>query len=83
MSKAIQKELTEEEYEEKLDDIYGTVEVCGMTFGSGRALKELDPIAFRTGMNDEPEVWVCSKCESEYETEEEARECCEEEDDEE
>ena len=26
------KEVTDKEYEEKLNDIYGTVEICGMTF---------------------------------------------------
>ena len=40
----------ERDFEELLGEIYGTVEICGYTFDAGRALKELDPIAFREGM---------------------------------
>jgi hypothetical protein len=42
----------EEAYEELLDEVYGTVEVAGMTFDTGRALRELDPIAFRMSVLD-------------------------------
>jgi hypothetical protein len=70
------KEVSEKEFEENLTDIYGEVEICGMKFESGRALKEIDPIAFRCAMNDEPEIWVCDECKTEFETEEEANDCC-------
>ena len=40
----------ERDFEEMLGEVYGTVEICGYTFDAGRALKELDPIAFREGM---------------------------------
>lgn len=40
----------ERQYEELLGEIYDTVEICGHTFDAGRALKELDPIAFREDM---------------------------------
>lgn len=40
----------ERDYEELLGELYDTVEICGYTFDAGRALKELDPIAFREGM---------------------------------
>lgn len=76
---AQQKETTEEEYEEQLNDIFGTVEICGMTFDSGRALKELDPTAFRVGMSDIEEPWICSECDSEHDNEDDAEECCKEE----
>ena len=77
------KEMTEEEYEEQLNEIYGEVEICGMTFDSGRVLKELDPIAFNCGMSDvssEYDKWICGECEEEYDTEEEAEECCNDDD---
>ena len=45
-------DLTEEDYMDLLDDIYGTVEIAGMTYNTGRALRELDPIAFRCGLSD-------------------------------
>ena len=42
--------VSEEDYMDLLDDIYGTVEIAGMTYDTGRALRELDPIAFRCGL---------------------------------
>lgn len=73
------KEIEESEYADRLTDIYGTVSICGMTFDAGYALQELDPVAFRCYMADEPEVWICDECDTEYETEEEAEECCKDE----
>ena len=71
-------EKSESEYEEMLNDIYGTVEICGMTFDSGRALKELDPIAFRCGMSDLPLQYQCTECDKIYneDDEPEAEACC-------
>lgn len=42
----------EDQYEEWLNDCYGDVDVCGISYPAGRALRELDPIAFRCGRND-------------------------------
>ena len=42
----------EQRYEDFLDELYGEIETAGMTFWTGRALKELDPTAFRCGMLD-------------------------------
>ena len=44
--------LTDEKYDEMLDDYYGEVNICGMTFYSSVALRELDPIAYRCGFSD-------------------------------
>ena len=76
--KAYLKEVSEDDYEAELDDIYGDVEICGMIFSSGRALRELDPIAFNCGISDKPDIWICGECNSEYETEDEAEERCKE-----
>ena len=76
---ARQIELTEEQYEELLNDCYGSVQIGWLTFDAGRIVRELDPTAFRCGMSEEPEQWQCSECDSIYETEEEAEECCKEE----
>ena len=43
---------TEELYANMLDDCYGEVSIAGMTFQTSRALKELDPTAFRCGEVD-------------------------------
>ena len=45
-------EMTDEQYGELLDEIYGDVEVCGNTYNASYALKELDPIAYRVGKSD-------------------------------
>lgn len=42
----------EDKYMEVLKDIYGDVEICGMTMSQARILKEMDSTAFRCGMND-------------------------------
>lgn len=47
-----QPEIDEGEFEEALDNMHGDVEVCGMTYPAGRALREIDPIAFKVGKSD-------------------------------
>lgn len=44
--------VSEDDYWEMLDEVYGDVEVCGMTFSAADALKKLDPIAYNVGYND-------------------------------
>jgi hypothetical protein len=39
-------------YDQMLDDCYPIVNVCGYEYDPSRALKELDPIAYRVGFND-------------------------------
>ena len=39
-------------YDEMLDEVYGVVEIAGMTYDTSRALKDCDPIAYRVGMSD-------------------------------
>lgn len=77
----IEPDVTEVQYEEYLSEIYGDVDICGMPFDSGRALKELDPTAFRCGLVDYESglesKWKCPICELEYDTEEDAAECLE------
>jgi hypothetical protein len=79
-AREVEYEMTEQEYEDRLDEIYGEVEICGMTFNSGRALKELDPTAFRCGKGDyestQDSTWLCGECDSDYDNEDEAEACC-------
>lgn len=42
----------EDSFEEGLGDCWGTVSVCGYEYDAGRALRELDPTAFRCGFLD-------------------------------
>jgi len=78
-----ERELTDAEYEAVLDEIYGDVEICGMTFSSGHALRELDPTAFRCGkadhesaLDEDNPLWCCGQCSEEYDNEEDADVCC-------
>ena len=41
-----------DQFEEMLDEVYGTVSVAGMEYGTARALRDLDPIAYRCWMLD-------------------------------
>ena len=42
----------EGEYDDMIDETNGDVVICGMKYLSSRALKELDPIAYRCGHTD-------------------------------
>jgi hypothetical protein len=74
----IEIEKSEDEFEEYLTEIYGTVKICGMTFDSGRALREMDHVAFRCAMSDEPLRYACGECNKVYEEDEQddAEKCC-------
>lgn len=77
----IREKYTEDDYDDMLDECYGDVDICGITFNSSYALKELDPIAYRCGFLDYQEyetVYECPICGEEYEDEEDAEECCQE-----
>ena len=44
--------LADKEYVDHLDECYDDVEVCGYSYGAGRLLKEVDPVAFGCGKSD-------------------------------
>lgn len=54
--KKVIKEMSDddlkEQYDELLDEIYGEVKLGNLTFSPSRIIRELDPIAYRTGLND-------------------------------
>ena len=54
---------TDDEYEQMLDDVYGDVEICGMNYSSSRALKILDPVAYRCAKNDFESNYDLNNCE--------------------
>lgn len=41
-----------ERYDQMLDECNDEVEICGMTYAPSRALYNVDPIAYRCGLND-------------------------------
>ncbi len=50
-----------EMYDDFLDDCYGDVKIGGYEYSTSKAMKEVDPIAYRCGFND----WLDSEVESE------------------
>lgn len=70
------KEYTEDEVEGFITEWCEPCVVGELIFDAGRVLRELDPIAFRCSFADMPEIWVCGNCDTEYNTEDEANECC-------
>lgn len=74
--RAKEVEKDEKQFEERLNDIWGTVQICGYTFDQGTALKELDPTAFDCALSDEPIQWECDECGEVFDDEDDADECC-------
>jgi hypothetical protein len=75
-------ELNEKEYENFLNEIYEDVNICEYNMSQGTILKKCDPIAFNTRLNNynaSNKEWRCTECESIYDYEEDANECCNEE----
>jgi len=44
--------LSNEEYRQHLNDIYGSVNICGQEFDQGDLFEDADPVAFRCGKSD-------------------------------
>ena len=80
----IEREVTEEQYDDFLEGVYGdSIEVCGMNMSPLRILKECDPIAYDCGkadyessLDEDSPVYACGECNTEFDDEDEAEECC-------
>ena len=44
--------MTEDQFNEWLDEIYGTINIGGLEYSTSEALKAVDPIAYRVMMSD-------------------------------
>ena len=67
---------TENDYIEMLDEVHGDF----MGYPASQILEEVDPTAYRVGFNDFQEyktVYTCDCCETEYDDEDSALDCCE------
>lgn len=49
---AIVERMDDSAYVDMLDEVYGEVEIAGISYSTSMALKDLDPTAFRCGRND-------------------------------
>lgn len=63
--------LSEAEYIEILNELYGDVSVCGMTYGSGSILVDQDPTAFRC-MKGDHESHIQTELEEQLEREDDS-----------
>ena len=73
------EKYTEEDYDEMLNDLHGTIEIGCCSFDASTILKELDPIAYNVGFNDMQEYeYECSECSTRHESIDDAEECCKE-----
>lgn len=79
-----------DDYEDTLDDvlndIYGEIEICGYTYNSAYALKELDPIAYRQELlnyvDDIEPQYECPICGEVHDNYDDAYYCCQTDEDE-
>jgi hypothetical protein len=69
-------ELTDNEFELLLNERHSEVDICGIIYAAGYALRNIDPTAFDVALADEPTRWKCDECDQEYDEESEAEECC-------
>ena len=44
--------MTEEEYDDLLDEVYEVIKFGTLEYSPSQVLKAVDPIAYRVGMND-------------------------------
>ena len=68
-----------EEFEQYLNDKYGDVDVCGNKYPAGSVLLRYDSAAFDNLFDaelDNMPQWLCGACGNEFETPEEANNCC-------
>jgi hypothetical protein len=70
-------------FEDMMNEIHGDVNIAGLDYATAYALKMVDEIAYRTYFNDWSDSiedeWECGKCGQQYGDEEEAEECCKDE----
>lgn len=56
-------EISEEQFDDFLDDCYPEIEVLGMTYAVSYALKELDPIAYNCAKSEYESNYDLDDCE--------------------
>ena len=52
VAQGISENLEEDGYIDMLNECYGPVELCGMTYDAAHVLESVDPIAYRCGFSD-------------------------------
>lgn len=52
LAQEISENIDEDNYDDMLDDCYGEIEICGLSYAASIALYRVDPIAYRCGFSD-------------------------------
>ena len=79
-------ELSDEELDYKIDELYPEVKIAGNVFYASDILKELAPLDYemtRSNFEEEETIYVCDECGEEFDDEFEAECCCDIDEDEE
>ena len=64
----VDREYSEDDYEEMLNDIYDTVKIGALEYEPGHVLREVDPIAFECGRSEDADAIASDIIESEEPT---------------
>ena len=46
------REMDEQDYKEYLNEVYGDIDICGLSYPAGQVLQDVDPTAFDVGFAD-------------------------------
>lgn len=72
-------EPSDEEVTAYLDEMYpNEVIVCGMPMSQSYILRRMDKIAFDEFSSNSFPGWICDECNTAHDTEQEAKDCCQE-----
>jgi hypothetical protein len=74
--KAYLKEWTDQEIRDMFDECYPEVKIGNLTFSASEIVENCDPVAFRCIAADMEDRWICEECNTEYDDQDEAEECC-------
>lgn len=67
----------QQDYDDYLDEIYGSIQIANREYRASEILKEFDPISYNVGESDFLDSnWFCGECDTCYDNEEDAEHCC-------
>ena len=79
-AKEIEQEVSEDEFDDFIDECEEVITIFGMKFNPSRILKELDPIAYRCSKSDYESTldtqYECPICGQVHDFEDDALDCC-------
>lgn len=77
------EKYSEEDFDSYIDEVTPVIEILGMQFTPSTVIQEIDPIGYRCELGNYQEtetVYACPLCEEEFDDEDDAKYCCQTED---